>query len=320
MCGIFGSIGANEYQNRTLAILNEERGNQSAGFYADNMTYHITGSVRDALIEGNIPERILDSMVYLGHTRQATTGEITVKNCHPFRYGNIIGAHNGIVSNFDELKKKYENEFPEVKEMECDSQIIIWMIANKGVRGLREIECYAGVWWVDLKKPNRLYLWNFKSDLAYAFYRGAFVFSSDRDHLKLIGCERIKTVKESGQMVTIKISERSVIDKKKCRATEMKHYVSWKTQSNFIYGGDDDLYWGKEKNKKDADGNKLVTGVIDDSEAFDEVFCPGCDEAIRMHETRINAFNEIICADCGTETQEFEYEDDSTAEPKGETK
>ncbi|MFT5430271.1 MAG: putative glutamine amidotransferase, partial [Myxococcota bacterium] len=47
---------------------------------------------------------IVASETVLAHVRQATVGERTVLNSHPFQYGRWIMAHNGDVRGYAEVK------------------------------------------------------------------------------------------------------------------------------------------------------------------------------------------------------------------------
>lgn len=54
------------------------------------------------------------------HTRMASVGAVNLTNCHPFEFptpdgGRLIGIHNGGISNYAELNRKYERKF------DCDS-------------------------------------------------------------------------------------------------------------------------------------------------------------------------------------------------------
>jgi hypothetical protein len=112
MCGLFGiypKAGADALSLRLLALFlglgNVNRGRHSFGVWSRGVApLRGLGSIND---EDNIPafrDYVFNSWTpeenkwLAGHTRQATHGAKTLENTHPFAVGNIILAHNGVVS------------------------------------------------------------------------------------------------------------------------------------------------------------------------------------------------------------------------------
>jgi hypothetical protein len=109
------------------------------------------------------------------HTRQPTTGATVKDNSHPFRIKNVLGMHNGVVRNHDELQKKYE------RKCEVDSEHIFYHIAEE--RPLSEISAYGAiVFW----KDDKLYLGRFNGgELTLARTENAWIFASTKDSLEV---------------------------------------------------------------------------------------------------------------------------------------
>lgn len=114
MCGIYGwslPVSSRIEKNRkavmagVLAITNDTRGGDSWGFYDLRTLVHGLGDISNAAIQ------TIDKHLLMAHTRKATTGSISCQNAHPFEIGNVIGAHNGIITNHTELNTKYKREF-----------------------------------------------------------------------------------------------------------------------------------------------------------------------------------------------------------------
>lgn len=114
MCGI---VGYNGNQQATPILLKgleklEYRGYDSAGLSVRNGTsdteiVKAKGRLK-ALAEKTDDGKAMKGTIGIGHTRWATHGEPSEKNAHPHCSDdhNVIGVHNGIIENYQELKEK----------------------------------------------------------------------------------------------------------------------------------------------------------------------------------------------------------------------
>lgn len=135
MCGIVGYIGEKDaspilYEN--LKRL-EYRGYDSCGIASLENNIHLKkdiGMVSE--IERKIDLTSLPGKMGIGHTRWATHGGVTKKNAHPHLdcTGEIAIVHNGIVSNFSDLRRSLTKK-GHVFKSETDSEIIAHLIEEK---------------------------------------------------------------------------------------------------------------------------------------------------------------------------------------------
>ncbi|MBI4153669.1 glutamine--fructose-6-phosphate transaminase (isomerizing) [Candidatus Woesebacteria bacterium] len=113
MCGVFGYVGEerSDLSGFLLAGLSklEYRGYDSAGIAVFNgekaKIVKETGEI--ARLKKLLNGRILSGNVGIGHTRWATHGQVSRKNAHPHVdcRGEIVVVHNGIIENYEEIKK-----------------------------------------------------------------------------------------------------------------------------------------------------------------------------------------------------------------------
>ena len=107
MCGIMGYIG----QERCIPILInglkrlEYRGYDSVGISVINNNEIITFKQKGKIKNFNVQD--VESSIGIGHTRWSTHGEPSDINAHPHSdcNNNISIVHNGIIENFESLKK-----------------------------------------------------------------------------------------------------------------------------------------------------------------------------------------------------------------------
>lgn len=114
MCGIVGFIGSHQAAPILLDGLSklEYRGYDSAGLAVrdgDARVQIVKAKGRlKALAEKTNNGETLKGTCGIGHTRWATHGEPSETNAHPHCSddGNVVGVHNGIIENYQELKDK----------------------------------------------------------------------------------------------------------------------------------------------------------------------------------------------------------------------
>ena len=140
MCGIFGYFGRkrSDLGNLILDGLRklEYRGYDSWGLLVKNKESGFflrknIGKISDAKVV------YLDSSAGIGHTRWATHGGVSKKNSHPHLdcRGKIAVVHNGIVENFQELKK-YLKKLGHKFHSDTDSEVIAHLLEEEIERKL----------------------------------------------------------------------------------------------------------------------------------------------------------------------------------------
>ena len=111
MCGIVGYIGPKAIDSVLIVGLKklEYRGYDSAGIAVidkgELVVRKRAGKITE--LEDDLKNNKLDGHIGIGHTRWATHGEPTQVNAHP-HYNpdqNIAVVHNGIIENYNDLKK-----------------------------------------------------------------------------------------------------------------------------------------------------------------------------------------------------------------------
>lgn len=141
MCGLCGIVGDLDHRDeeavKRMMILNYFRGVHSTGFAGirENNTVNIAkqlGGPWDLWEYPKFREACSGSWskAFLAHARHATRGNVTTHNAHPFKFGHIVGAHNGTLDYtcVDSLKKELGEEFP------VDSMYIFAAIEEFGIK------------------------------------------------------------------------------------------------------------------------------------------------------------------------------------------
>src|SRR5438034_4758380 len=164
MCGIAGySLSPDSGVDRTLAARALLAGIAERG--ADAVGYAYRGSA-DALAvvhkqrsgASKVLERIsvpADATQVLLHVRDYTKGHPSIPaNNHPVRHGDVVGIHNGIILNDDELLARHDCSRSEPR-MTVDSEAIFAQAAHSGnePRALEELSGSMAAAWLDEREP-----------------------------------------------------------------------------------------------------------------------------------------------------------------------
>ncbi|MFD2043363.1 glutamine--fructose-6-phosphate transaminase (isomerizing) [Ornithinibacillus salinisoli] len=192
MCGIVGYIGENDTKEILLNGLEklEYRGYDSAGIAMLNEhginLFKVKGRI--AALRGSVDHSVHATMG-IGHTRWATHGEPSESNAHPHQSTSerFTLVHNGVIENYQDLKKEYLLDVSFVSE--TDTEVIVQLIekfydkyrntaeAFRQVMGLLK-GSYA-IALIDQTDQDTLYVAKNKSPLLVGLGDGFNVVASD---------------------------------------------------------------------------------------------------------------------------------------------
>jgi len=151
MCGIIGITGRNIDLRKSINMLKrlEYRGYDSAGI-AVNTGKNIfvekgKGRIEEAINEDRVLKKIGEETpkTTIAHSRWSTHGKPVKKNSHPHNCcnGDIAIIHNGIISNYEELKKELQSKGHKFTS-DTDTETIVHLMEeeiNGKERSKREI-------------------------------------------------------------------------------------------------------------------------------------------------------------------------------------
>jgi glucosamine 6-phosphate synthetase-like amidotransferase/phosphosugar isomerase protein len=168
VCGIAGySLGERSTADRTLAAQAllagiAERGEDAVGYAhrvpAGALHVHKQQTGPSALIEElAIPADAVQALV---HVRDFTKGPPAIlANNHPIRHGAVVGIHNGIIENDDDLFARHGWQRHDA-EMTVDSEIIFAVAeeSHSSAAALEQLYGAMAAAWIDERDPETLVL------------------------------------------------------------------------------------------------------------------------------------------------------------------
>lgn len=196
MCGIVGYIGSRDAYPIIIKGLKrlEYRGYDSAGLMLHDGTNlkvcKTKGKVSD-LEEKSRKEIDFSGTIGIGHTRWATHGVPNDINSHPHisNSGNLVIIHNGIIENYEPLKKELINRGYTFTS-DTDTEVLINLIEDvqkqhnhklgKAVQiALNQVVGAYAIAVFDKNKPNELVVARLGSPLAIGIGEDEYFIASD---------------------------------------------------------------------------------------------------------------------------------------------
>jgi glucosamine 6-phosphate synthetase-like amidotransferase/phosphosugar isomerase protein len=168
VCGIAGySLDPRSSVHRTLAAQTllaaiAERGADAVGYAnrgpGTRVAVHKQRTGASALLDRiDVPDETTQTLI---HVRDYTKGHPTIEaNNHPVRHGAVVGVHNGIIHNDEEIfaEHGFTRSAP---EMTVDSAAIFALAEDSGneASALEELCGSMASAWIDERRPDTIYV------------------------------------------------------------------------------------------------------------------------------------------------------------------
>ncbi len=218
MCGVFGIVNAPEAANLAYLGLHslQHRGQESAGIVSTEgerlFAHRGLGLVQD-VFAANVLDRLPGDRA-IGHVRYSTAGDSGLKNAQPiavdYAHGSIAVAHNGNLTNFDELRARLEAE-GSIFQTTSDTELLVHLIARSRQASTVErlidaIGHVEGAYSMVFLTPEELIAvrdpHGFRPLCLGLMNDSTHVIASERGAFHLIGAEHLRDI-EPGEMVVI---------------------------------------------------------------------------------------------------------------------
>jgi len=173
------------------------------GWYGDEEAPALFRSVEPAWNNRNLIDlaRHVESRLLFAHVRASTGTAIQQTNCHPFRYGNWLWMHNGLITDFARVKRDLAfaidpSLYAEI-EGSTDSEVFFYLALTFGLDDdpVAAVEQAVGL----IEATGRRYGIEHPVNLTVAATRGddvwAFRYASDGQARSLYYSSRVETLR-----------------------------------------------------------------------------------------------------------------------------
>ena len=223
MCGIAGYLG---FRKAYPIVINglqrlEYRGYDSAGVVLvdgnEMSLYKTKGKVSD--LKKIMKQKNVDGNLALGHTRWATHGVPNDENSHPHlsNSGNLVIVHNGIIENYDTIKKELITRGYTFKS-DTDTEVLVNLIEEVKIKNncklgyavqmaLTSVVGAYAIAVFDVSKPNEIIVAKLGSPIAIGIGENNSEFFVASDASPFIEFTRNAIYLEDEEMAIIKLGE-----------------------------------------------------------------------------------------------------------------
>ena len=305
MCGIVGYIGKKEAVPILIEGLKrlEYRGYDSAGIStigSDSRIKTIKSVGKVANLESKLNGNNIASTIGIAHTRWATHGKPCNMNSHPHFdcQENIFLVHNGIIENYQELKKdliKKGHKF----SSETDTEAIVHLIEefnkkldfkNSVLQALKLLRGTYGVAVINKKEPDKIIVARSGSPLIIGVGNEEYIIASDVSAV----------VRHTDKVIFMEDGEVAVITKENCEIVNTKNKTIAKEATK--------LDWSLEKAEKQGFDHFMLKEIFEQPASILDATRGRVVEkegmvklgGLRDVKERLADINRIIIVSCGT--------------------
>ena len=302
MCGIVGYIGERKAAPILIEGLKklEYRGYDSAGIATISETGMTikkdVGKIND--IDKIIKLKEAPGNIGISHCRWATHGKVTKENAHPHcnTHNDISIVHNGIIENYDELKKKLQNKGIKFCS-ETDTEVIVHLIDSNYeedlkkavIKSLKEVDGAYALGVVSSRDPDMLIAARNESPLVIGIGEKENFIASDVPAI-LKYTKKIIYL-DNKEVAILKKDNIEIFDLEGNKIKKKVHEIKWNAEQAEKAGYNHFML--KEIFEQPKVISETVEGKISDEEIQLE-------QEIKLTKEEIKNIKRIIIVACGT--------------------